>query len=119
MPHIRSSKSYGAITANPDGTYTVPIDIVVENSGTVPLTNLTLTEDLRSEFGKQVDVRDLTWSVPRGMEEQVYTVSLIAIDLDEQKEAEYLADLAHGLRLDTDRCNQIHRSYGAPVIFKS
>ena len=74
---------------------------------------------LRSEFSKPVDVRDFTWSVPQGMEEQVYTVSLIAIDLDEQKEANYLADLAHGLRIDTERCNEIHRNLGAPVIFQS
>ena len=74
---------------------------------------------LRAEFAKPVDVRELSWSIPRGMEEQVYSISLMAIDLDEQKEAEYLADLAHGLRLDTARCNQIHQSYGAPVIFRS
>lgn len=74
---------------------------------------------LRAEFNRPVDVRDLTWSVPKGMEEQVYAISLLAIDLDEQKEAEFLADLAHGLRLDTARCNDIHRQYGAPVIFRS
>ena len=74
---------------------------------------------LRAEFGKAVDVKEFSWSVPRGMEEQAYAISLLAIDLDEQKEAEYLADLAHGLRLDTKRCNEIHQSYGAPVIFQT
>lgn len=73
---------------------------------------------LRAEFAKQVDARDLAWSVPLGMEQQVYQISLIAIDLDEQKEAEYLADLAHGLRLDPRVCNQIHTKLGAPVIFQ-
>ena len=65
-----------------------------------------------------MDVKDLAWSVPRGMEEQVYAISLLAIDLDEQKEANYLADLAHGLRLNLARCNEIHRKYRAPEIFK-
>ncbi|MGB7329508.1 MAG: DUF533 domain-containing protein [Rubripirellula sp.] len=74
---------------------------------------------LRAAFAENVDVKDFTWSVPLGLEEQVYTVSLISIDLDEQKEANYLADLAHGLRLDPARCNQIHQSFGAPVIFKA
>lgn len=74
---------------------------------------------LRAEFARQVDVRELAWSVPLGMEEQAYTLSLIAIDLDEKKEAEYLADLAHGLRLRPARCNEIHQKYGAPVIFRS
>ena len=73
---------------------------------------------LKDEFARPVDVKDFVWSVPRGMEEQVYVISLLAIELDEQKEANYLADLAHGLRLDLKRCNEIHRNYRAPVIFK-
>ena len=74
---------------------------------------------LRSEFSRPVNVRDLCWDVPRGMEENVYTMSLLTIDLDEQKEANYLADLAQGLRMDPRQCNEIHRKYGAPEIFKS
>ncbi len=74
---------------------------------------------LRAEFAKPVNVRDLVWDIPRGMEEQAYTVSLIAIDLDQQKEANYLADLCQGLRLDPKRCNEIHRNFGAPVIFQA
>ncbi len=73
---------------------------------------------LREEFRKPVNVRDLAWDIPRGMEEEATTVSLIAMELDEQKEAEYLADLCQGLRLDPLRCNEIHRSFGAPVIFQ-
>lgn len=73
---------------------------------------------LREEFAKPVNVRDLVWDIPRGMEEQAYTVSLIAMELDEQKEADYLADLCQGLRMDPARCNEIHRSFGAPVIFR-
>jgi uncharacterized membrane protein YebE (DUF533 family) len=91
-------------------------DNIVKQLGEVSQTE---ADFLRAEFAKPVDVRELTWSVPRGMEEQVYSISLMAIDLDEQKEAEYLADLAHGLRLDPMRCNEIHRTYGAPVIFQS
>ena len=76
-------------------------------------------EFLRAEFEKNVSVRDFTWDVPIGMEEQVYAISLCAIDLDENREAKYLAELAHGLRLEPQQCNQIHRRYGAPEIFKS
>lgn len=74
---------------------------------------------LRTELRRPVDVRELAWSIPYGLEEQAYTVSLIAIELDEQKEAEYLAELCHGLRLDPNRCNEIHRQYGAPTIFRT
>jgi hypothetical protein len=73
---------------------------------------------LRQEFAAKTDVRDFAWSVPLGMEEQTYAMSVIAIDLDEQKEAQYLGDLAHGLRLAPKRCNEIHRKYGAPEIFQ-
>lgn len=73
---------------------------------------------LREEFARPSDVKELAWNVPLGMEEQVYSMSLIAIDLDENKEAEYLADLAHGLRLQPKRCNAIHRKFKAPEIFR-
>lgn len=73
---------------------------------------------LREEFARPCDVKELAWNVPLGMEEQVYTMSLIAIDLDQNKEAEYLADLAHGLRLQPKRCNELHRQFKAPEIFR-
>jgi len=73
---------------------------------------------LRTEFARPVDARDFAWSVPVGLEEKVYAISLMAMDLDEQKEAQYLGELAHGLRLAPDRCNQIHDQYRAPRIFK-
>lgn len=73
---------------------------------------------LRDEFARPVDVRELAWNTPLGLEEQVYSMSLIAIDLDENKEAEYLADLAHGLRMQPKRCNQLHAKYNAPEIFR-
>jgi hypothetical protein len=73
---------------------------------------------LRDEFSKPLDVRQLAWDVPLGMEEQVYTVTLLSINLDEQKEAEYLAELAHGLRISPKRCNEIHHRYNSPAIFQ-
>lgn len=106
---VNAAKSDGQITRDEQTSILKELDHVSQEE----------TEFLRNEFRKPVDVRDFVWSVPRGMEEQVYTVSLIAIDLDEQKEADYLANLAHGLRIDTKRCNEIHRSYGAPPIFRS
>jgi len=75
-------------------------------------------EFLREEFSRPLNVREIAWDTPLGMEEQVYVLSLIAMDLDENKEAEYLADLAHGLRLQPDRCNELHRQYNAPTIFR-
>ncbi len=72
---------------------------------------------LRQEFSSPVNVRDFAWSVPLGMEQQVYTLSLASIELDTNPEASYLRDLAHGLRLEPEFCNDLHRRYSAPTIF--
>lgn len=105
---IGAAKSDGQITESEQQDILKRLDHVGQNE----------INFLRQEFAKPADARELAWTVPIGMEQQVYQISLIAIDLDEQKEAEYLADLAHGLRLDPTVCNNIHRKLGAPVIFQ-
>jgi Protein of unknown function (DUF533) len=72
---------------------------------------------LRQEFAKRLDVRDFAWSVPIGMEQQVYMISLTSIELDRQNEVDYLRALAHGLRLGPTVCNQIHQRLGIQSIF--
>ncbi len=74
-------------------------------------------EFLRREVAVDVSVKDFVWSVPRGMEEQVYLVALMTIRLDSQAEAKYLGDLAFGLRLSKEFCNQVHQQVGAPNLF--
>lgn len=72
---------------------------------------------IQSEFRKPLDVEAFAQEVPRGMEHQVYALSLSAIDLDTNSEAQYLAQLAQALRITPDEANQIHRQLGAPTIF--
>lgn len=72
---------------------------------------------LREEFQRPLDVREFALSVPVGMEQQVYTVSLIAIDLDTGQEAKYLMELAELLRLPVEVREQIHQRLGAPSIY--
>jgi uncharacterized membrane protein YebE (DUF533 family) len=72
---------------------------------------------LRYEFNQPLDVREFAWSVPLGLEQKVYTMSLAAIELDQHKEVAYLRDLAHGLRLAPEVCNQIHQQFNAQEIF--
>ncbi|MCA9182525.1 MAG: tellurite resistance TerB family protein [Planctomycetales bacterium] len=72
---------------------------------------------LRDEFSRPLDVREFAWSVPMGMEEQVYSMSLSSIDLDTRPEADYLRELAHGLRIPPEVCNQIHHRLGAPPLY--
>ena len=51
------------------------------------------------------------------MEQQVYLMSLMAIDLDSNDEAHYLDQLAKGLNISKEVCNQIHAKVGAPAIY--
>lgn len=72
---------------------------------------------VRSEFRAPLDVDDFVRSIPRGMEQQIYAVSLMAIDLDTNQEAQYLDALAKGLGIQPELANQIHEQLGAPVLY--
>ncbi|WP_299282012.1 tellurite resistance TerB family protein [uncultured Tateyamaria sp.] len=72
---------------------------------------------LRAEMGKPVDVDALVAEVPRGMGPQVYAMSLLAIDLDSQAEAQYLHKLAQGLGMDTGAVNDVHDQLGVPSLY--
>jgi uncharacterized membrane protein YebE (DUF533 family) len=74
-------------------------------------------EFLRRELSAPLDVQGFIRSVPRGMEQEVYAMSLTGITLDENAEAQYLLQLAQGLGLNAEVCNNIHRDLGAPEIF--
>jgi len=72
---------------------------------------------LRREFNAPLDVEGFIKSVPKEMQQQVYAVSLMAIDLDNNKEAGYLARLAEGFGISPQFANEIHEHLGAPKIF--
>ncbi len=74
-------------------------------------------EFVRNELEAPLDAQGLINSVPRGMEQQVYFMSLLAIDLDSNEEARYLDTLAKGLNISNDMCNQIHAKVGAPALY--
>ena len=74
-------------------------------------------EFLQKEFSAPLDVAGFAKSVPNGLEQQIYAVSLTSIELDTQNEAQYLAQLAQGMNMDPQLCNQIHEHLGAPKIF--
>lgn len=66
---------------------------------------------LREELSRPLDVRDFVWSVPLGMEQQVYAMSLMSITLDTTAEKDYLDELAHGLRISSDVRDALHQRY--------
>ncbi len=74
-------------------------------------------EFLRRELSAPLDTEGFIQSIPQGMEQEVYAMSLMGIQLDEDAEAHYLFELAQGLGLDAEVCNNIHREVGAPEIF--
>jgi uncharacterized membrane protein YebE (DUF533 family) len=74
---------------------------------------------VRQELSAPLDFDGLVRSVPRGMEQQVYLMSLMAIDLDSQSEARYLDQLAQRLGISHEASNQIHQQLGAPQLYQS
>ena len=72
---------------------------------------------VRQELNAPLDTQEFINSVPRGMEQQVYLMSLLAIDLDTNEEAHYLDQLAKGLNISHQVSNQIHEKLGAPKIY--
>ena len=75
-------------------------------------------EFVRRELAGPLDVQGFIGRAPRGMERDVYAVSLMAIDLDSNPEAQYLHQLAQGVGLSADACNEIHEALGAPKLYR-
>jgi uncharacterized membrane protein YebE (DUF533 family) len=73
---------------------------------------------VQAELNRPVDVAGLARLVPAGLEPQVYLVSLMAINLDQKAEAEYLHKLAGELDLSPDQVNAIHDKAGAPRLYR-
>lgn len=74
-------------------------------------------EFLRREFQRPHDIHIFAREIPRGMRYEVYSVSLMAIDLDTRAEAAYLQQLAECLGINAPDCNAIHARYGQRGLF--
>ncbi len=72
---------------------------------------------VQSELAAPLDVDALIRDVPNGMEQQVYLMSLMGIDLDNAAEARHLDALAKGMGLSPEICNAIHDKLGAPKLY--
>lgn len=74
-------------------------------------------EFVQNELRSPLDIDGLIRDVPNGMEQQVYLMSLMGIQLDNQAEARYLDALAKGMNLSPEICNAIHDKLGAPKLY--
>lgn len=72
---------------------------------------------IRGEMQKGTDVSAFIQTVPRGIEEEVYAVALMAINLDNRTEAQFLDALARGLRVTNEQSNAIHDRLGAQRLY--
>lgn len=69
------------------------------------------------ELEAPVDAGMVARQVPPGLEQQVYLMSVVAIDLDNRKEAEYLHELATELGIDQKSVNEIHAHLGVIPLY--
>lgn len=72
---------------------------------------------LNEELNRPVDTAALAAKVPNQVvAAQVYSASLLAIDIDTDAEKEYLRDLAGQLGLNADMVTRLHLLTGAPKV---
>ncbi len=71
---------------------------------------------VKHEMSQALQLDAFLKEIPEGMEQQVYYMSLFAIDLDVEAERVYLEKLAEGLKLSTEEINAIHESLDAEIL---
>ena len=74
---------------------------------------------IKSELDAPMDLEGLIKSVPADMAQEVYMMSLLAINLDHPEEAKYLDKLAQGLNISHETANAIHEKLNAPKLYNS
>jgi uncharacterized membrane protein YebE (DUF533 family) len=75
------------------------------------------TAFVKQELAAQIDIAGLARQTPPELAAQVYGVSVMAIELDQKREAQYLHALAEALGIDRGLSNQIHEKLGAPALY--
>lgn len=104
---ISAAKADGSIDADEQKKITEHIgDITPED-----------IEFVKAQMQAPVDIEALIKSVPSGMEQQVYMMSLLAINLDSKPEALYLDKLAKGLNVSREVADGIHEKLGAAKLY--
>jgi len=70
-----------------------------------------------SEMQAPLDTASFIRNVPQGAQQQVYLMSLMAIQLDSQAEAQYLDQLREGFGMTQEQSNAIHAQLGVPPLY--
>ncbi|EPX81046.1 DUF533 domain-containing protein [Litoreibacter arenae] len=72
---------------------------------------------VREAMQEPVDAAALARDTPDGMETQVYSMSVMAIEPDHPAEAKYLHELATALGIGQATANEIHDSFGVQRLY--
>ena len=72
---------------------------------------------VNAELAAPLDIEGLAKQIPQGLEAQAYMMSLMAINLDNRNEAQYLNSFAQALELEKDQVNAIHDHVKAPRLY--
>lgn len=72
---------------------------------------------VQEELRRPVDINALAGATPKGMEPQIYAMSVLGIDLDSQAEAQYLHKLAQALHMSPETVNSIHEQLGVQSLY--
>ena len=104
---ISAAKSDGELDADEQAKITEHLGDVTEEEANF----------VRNELAAPLDLPGLIASVPSGLEQQVYLMSLMSITLDTKEEAVYLDSLRQGLNLSEQVSNEIHEKLGAPTLY--
>ena len=72
---------------------------------------------VNAELAAPLDIEGLAKQIPQGLEAQAYMMSLMAINLDNRNEAQYLDGFGKALELDKDQINAIHDHAKAPRLY--
>lgn len=72
---------------------------------------------VQAAMSEPVSPETIARDTPTGLETQVYSMSVMAIDPDNQAEAQYLHSLAMALQIGQATVNEIHDSFGVPRLY--
>ncbi|MDG1167785.1 MAG: DUF533 domain-containing protein [Sulfitobacter sp.] len=72
---------------------------------------------VQAQLQAPVDIEGLIAQTPKGLEQQIYAMSVLGIDLDTQQEAQYLHQLAQGFGMKPAQVNEIHAQMGVPSLY--
>ena len=72
---------------------------------------------VQAQLQAPIDIEGLVANTPKGMGQQTYAMSVVAIDLDSQDEAQYLHKLASAYGLQPQQVNEIHAQLGVASLY--